>query len=112
MTDFDELHGYGEELEQRLRLKTFPFAVKLLNKEMEMPEGAIRPKRDLGYHLSLCQGFAMSRREGKTVAMFIEDMWCYSPVLALGIAKPGTADKAVNLERCKSSYRQLPESDG
>ena len=24
----------------------------------------------------------------------------------------GTADKAANLERCKSSYRQLPESDG
>ena len=24
----------------------------------------------------------------------------------------GIADKAVNLERCKSSYRQLPESDG
>ena len=88
MTDVNELHDYGEELEQRLRLKTFPFAVKLLNKEMEIPEGAIRPKRDLGYHLSLCQGFAMSRREGKTVAMFLEDMWCYSPVLALGIAKP------------------------
>jgi len=31
----------------------------------------------------------------------------------LGVnCKHGTADKAVNLERCKSSYRQLPESDG
>ena len=26
--------------------------------------------------------------------------------------EPGTADKAVNLEGCKSPYRQLPESDG
>jgi uncharacterized protein (DUF169 family) len=88
MTELSELNGYGVELEQRLRLKTFPFAVKLLKHEKEMPKEAIRPKKDLGCHLSLCQGFAMSRREGKTVAMFLEDMWCYSPVLALGIAKP------------------------
>lgn len=88
MTEQGEYHGYGEELEQRLRLKTFPFAVTLLKQETEIPAGAIRPKRDLGYHLALCQGFALSRREGKTVALLLEDMWCYSPVLALGIAKP------------------------
>ena len=88
MARLNELNSYGEELEQRLRLKTFPFAVKFLKEEKNIPKGAIRPKRDLGYHLSLCQGFAMSRREGKTVAMFLEDMWCYSPVLSLGIAKP------------------------
>lgn len=29
-----------------------------------------------------------------------------------GLVYLGTADKAANLERCKSSYRQLPESDG
>jgi uncharacterized protein (DUF169 family) len=88
MEELKVLHVYGEELEQRLRLKTFPFAVKLLKEEKEIPKEAIRPKRDLGNHLSLCQGFALSRREGKTVAMFLEDMWCYSPVLALGMAKP------------------------
>ena len=88
MTELNELNGYGEELEQRLRLKTFPFAVKLLTEEKEVPGQAIRPKRDLGYHLSLCQGFALSRREGKTVAMLLEDMWCYSPVLAFGMAEP------------------------
>ena len=30
----------------------------------------------------------MSRREGMTVAMLLEDMWCYAPVVALGIAQP------------------------
>ena len=88
MATLSEFNSYGDELEKRLRLKTFPFAVKLLEKEADIPEGAVRPKRDLGYHLALCQGFAMSRREGKTVAMFTEDMWCYSPVLAFGIAEP------------------------
>jgi uncharacterized protein (DUF169 family) len=114
MGSVKELNSYGEELEQRLRLKTFPFAVKLVKHKKEVPKGAINPKRDLGHHLSLCQGFAMSRREGSPVAMFLEDMWCYSPVLALGIAKPpeyylegntyfpahvGNPDQAANLAK-------------
>ena len=59
-----DFHAYGEELEKRLRLQTFPLAVKLLEKEGDIPEGAIRPMKDFGYHLALCQGFARSRREG------------------------------------------------
>ena len=59
MASLSDLNSYGEELEKRLRLKTFPLAVKLLEKEEDIPEGAIRPKRDLGYHLALCQGFAI-----------------------------------------------------
>ena len=66
-------HKYGEELEKRLRLQTFPLAIKLLEKEGDLPEGAIRPKRDLGRHLALCEGFATSRREGTTIAMLKEE---------------------------------------
>ncbi|MFC1974454.1 DUF169 domain-containing protein [Chloroflexota bacterium] len=88
MMTLSDFNSCGEELERRLRLKTFPFAVKLLEKEEDIPEGAIRPKRDLGHHLDLCQGFAMSRREGKLMAMLKDDMWCYTPVIALGLAEP------------------------
>jgi len=88
MADGKELNAYGVELEQRLKLKTFPLAVKLLKKEEDAPEKAIRPRRDLGSEIALCQGFSMSRRQGETVALFLKDMRCYSPVLALGMAKP------------------------
>ncbi len=88
MAKFDILHKYGEELEQRIRLQTFPLAVNLLKKEAEIPGGAERPLRDSGYHLPLCQGFAMSRKEGKTIAMFKEDMWCFEPVIGYGWAEP------------------------
>lgn len=81
-------HNYGEELEKRLRLKTFPLAVKLLKKEKDIPKGAQRPMRDFGYHLSLCQGFAMSRKEGTLLTMLKEDMWCFEPVIGLGLAEP------------------------
>jgi len=81
-------HDYGEELERRVRLKTFPLAVKLLEKEEDIPEGAQRPLRDFGYHLSLCHSFHLSRREGTVVAMLAEDMWCFEPVVGYGLRPP------------------------
>ena len=88
MTELEALHKYGEELERRLRLKTFPLAVKLIEKEEDMPEEAVRPTRDLGYHMPLCQIFATSRREGTIMAALKEDMFCFEPVVGYGMAEP------------------------
>jgi len=88
MAKLNIFRKYGEELEQRIRLQTFPLAVKLLKKEADIPGGAERPLRDFSYQLLLCQGFAMSRKEGKTIAMFMEDMWCFEPIIGYGWAEP------------------------
>ena len=88
MFPLNELNGFGEEMEKRLQLGTSPVAVKLLEDEKAIPEGAIRPKKDRGTHLALCQAFAMSRRERATVAMLKEDHWCYLPVIAFGHSEP------------------------
>ena len=69
MPTIKEYNQYGEELENLLGLQTSPIAVKMLEKQTDVPEGAIRPKKDRGYHLAQCQAFAMSRREKATVAM-------------------------------------------
>lgn len=87
MTTLKEYSGYGEELERLLRLRTSPIAVKMLEREEDIPEGAIRPKKDRGYHLAQCQAFAMSRREKTTVAMLKEDNWCPGPLMAYGIVE-------------------------
>ena len=109
-----DFNVYGEELEKRLLLRTFPIAIKLLEKEKDIPKVAIRPKRDLGIHLGLCQGFAMSRREGATIAFIKEDHWCYVPVIALGLAEPpefvleGNTDypaRIADLEAAKNAAR-------
>ena len=88
MTELGTLHKYAEELEKRLRLKTFPLAVKLLEKEADIPKEAVRPFRDLGYHMPLCQAFATSRREGTLMALLKEDMLCFEPVVGYGMAEP------------------------
>ena len=41
----------------------------------------------MGYHFDLCQGFAMSRWAGETIAMLKEDMWCFESVVGFGLAE-------------------------
>jgi uncharacterized protein (DUF169 family) len=87
MTTLKEYNSYGEDLERLLLLRTSPLAVKMLEKEGDIPEEALRPKKDRGYHLAQCQAFAMSRRERATVAMLKEDNWCPAPLMAYGLVQ-------------------------
>jgi uncharacterized protein (DUF169 family) len=88
MSDFKNYQDYGEELERRLKLKTFPLAIKLLEQEEEIPDHAKRPLKDFGYHLSLCQGYQVARRDGETIVMLKEDHWCFEPVVGYGLGEP------------------------
>jgi uncharacterized protein (DUF169 family) len=90
----NEFTKYGEDLEASLLLRTSPIAVKMLEKEADIPKEAFRPKRDGGYHIAQCQAFGMSRREGKTVAMLKEDHWCPTALMAYGmVEKPDSMAK-------------------
>jgi uncharacterized protein (DUF169 family) len=82
-----EYNAYGEALERLLRLRTDPIAVKMIETENDIPAGAIRPRKDRGYHLAQCQAFAMSRRQNETVAMLKEDHWCFAPLMAYGLVE-------------------------
>jgi uncharacterized protein (DUF169 family) len=94
MSTLAEFNKYGEELEKYLILRTSPIAIKMLEKEADIPKEAIRPKKDRKYHLAQCQAFALSRREGTTVAMLKEDHWCPTAVMAYGLVKkPESVEK-------------------
>jgi uncharacterized protein (DUF169 family) len=85
VTTIKEYNRFGEELEKILLLRTSPVAVKMLEKEADIPAGALRPKKDRNVHYAQCQAFALSRREGTTVAMLKEDHWCFAALLAYGM---------------------------
>jgi uncharacterized protein (DUF169 family) len=87
MTTLQEYNSYGEKLERSLLLRTSPIAVKMLEREEDIPREAIRPKRDRGHHLAQCQAFAMSRREKATVALLKEDNWCWAPLIGYGLVE-------------------------
>jgi uncharacterized protein (DUF169 family) len=74
-------------LERELMLRNSPIAVKMLKSEAEIPEGAIRPKKDKNKHYAQCQVFGLSRRDRMTVAMLKDDNWCLGPLLAYGLVE-------------------------
>jgi len=102
MTESGKFNQYGEALETSLLLRTSPVAVKMLESEGDIPNGAFRPKRDGGYHIAQCQAFGMSRREGKTVAMLKEDHWCPTALMAYGMV-----DKPAGMGNWNESYKSF-----
>jgi len=85
MTALEDFRQWGEELEKLLLLRTSPLAVKMLESQSDIPEGAVQPWKDRGIHLAQCQAFALSRRSKETVAMLKEDQWCFAPLIAYGL---------------------------
>jgi len=83
----EKFNTYGADLEKMLMLRTYPIAIKMLKSEAEIPQGAVRPKKDRGEHYAMCQVFSLVRRQGMTIAMFIEDHWCFEPIISYGLVE-------------------------
>ncbi len=105
MAGLCDLNQYGVEIETRMLLRTSPIAVKMLETDSDIPESAIRPRRDRGQHLAQCQAFSLSRRHGTTVAMLKDDNWCWGPLFAYGLVDPSIAEKYPEL---KNEVKKIP----
>lgn len=73
-----------ENLNRFLGLRSHLIAVRMIRSEDEIPSNAVRPLRDTGHHLSMCQAFSRVRRQGETIAMLHQDNWCVEPVIGFG----------------------------
>jgi len=76
----------GKTLMDVLRLQYFPLAIRLVRDEGEFPEGTRRPSL-LKMRVTMCQGFAMSRRIGWTVGLTVDDMKCVPNLVAYGFVE-------------------------
>ena len=74
-----------------LDLKLNIQAVKLIEDPAEVPENALNARKEYG-HLSLCQAFALTKRQGRTLYTDKSSEWCWAPVVGLGYGdcSPGT----------------------
>jgi uncharacterized protein (DUF169 family) len=71
-----EVTALQEMLDKYVRLTHFPTAVKLYRRGEALPTKVRRPFQDWGERVAICQGFAIARRYGWTVAMECEDISC------------------------------------
>ncbi|MBR4953615.1 MAG: DUF169 domain-containing protein [Oscillospiraceae bacterium] len=81
-------------LDKLLRLNNPAVALKFIEDEKDVPENALRPYRDKQRHYSICQAFALARRENRTVFMTKDDEWCWNPMITYGLVecKRGTPE--------------------
>ena len=82
-----EYRSIGARMEELLKLRSHPVAIKWLEKEADIPAGAVVPTRDLNRHMALCQAFTYARMKGKTIAMTIRDHWCWNPLIGYGLVE-------------------------
>jgi uncharacterized protein (DUF169 family) len=66
----------GKRLREFINPETFPVTVKIAKDESQIPPSAKRPLRDLKVLMAPCQGSAMARRYGWTVAFGPDDVGC------------------------------------
>ena len=66
----------GRKLRELVNPSTMPVAVKFLKEEGQIPVKTRRPLRDLKVKMAPCQGSAMARLYGWTVAFTSEDQGC------------------------------------
>ncbi len=59
-----------------IRPQSSPLAIRMCRSQNELPEQVKFPKKDLGISVPVCQGIAMARRFGWTLAMGKEDQIC------------------------------------
>lgn len=71
-----DLKNMAEAFNLFLRPQSFPLAIRMCESGEKLPDKARLPKRDLGISVPVCQGLAMARRYGWTVAVGKEDQVC------------------------------------
>ena len=88
MTKYNEA---AKRLKDYLDLKLNIQAVKLIEDPADVPANAEIASKAFG-HLSLCQAFALTKRQGKTLYTDKSSEWCWAPVVGLGYGgcSPGT----------------------
>jgi uncharacterized protein (DUF169 family) len=82
------LDKFSKAVEKYVRPQTYPIAIKMLTSEEEVPEKALRPTKDFKHRVAICQGFALARRWGLSMAILKDDNYCPFAAINLGFYKP------------------------
>ncbi|HEY91361.1 MAG TPA: DUF169 domain-containing protein [Dehalococcoidia bacterium] len=95
----------NDMLNTYVRPQTFPLALKLCKSESELPERVRIPVRDMGYQITLCQGYGIARRFRWAVAIGKDDQCCVGGASTMGfIGERPNEEPAKRLETGKYSH--------
>ncbi len=106
--DIGTINRWGRILEDSMRLRSLPIAVKFYEKSADIPAEAVRPMERYGKHMAFCQSLAYTRMKGMTMALCTQDHWCWTPLVCFGNVDCAPGDPAFEMI---SSRIGVPGSD-
>ncbi len=83
----EALKKFEEAVETYVRPMTFPVAIKLLKREVDIPKGIKTARQFYGHRIAMCQAWAMARHNGQAVALLKDDNICPIPIMSHGLAE-------------------------
>jgi uncharacterized protein (DUF169 family) len=103
-----DLKKFADGLDRHVRPQSFPIAVRMVKAGEALPPKVRRPVQDLGFQTAICQGFAIVRRYGWSIAIGAEDLSCPLARLVFGFAP--RLDYYEQGWACVGLYTQTPEA--
>jgi len=85
MNDLEKYHEIGKAFLDRLKLMTYPVAVRLIGSDEGEPEGAARPSQVFGTEVPACLVYTYCRRSGISFYLTKDDIACKPIVLYFGL---------------------------
>ncbi len=97
-------------ISEKLRLRSFPVAVKFLKKGESFPEKTKRPSQMLKKRVAICQAVTMARLYGWVIGLTREDVICVPGSLAFGFSTMSDAAAGIARLFCEGAYSASPEA--
>ena len=87
MEDLKNYHNFGNSFIDRLKLLTYPMAIKMIRPEDVVPEAAVQPSLVFGSEVPACLVYTYCRRMGGSFYLTKDDIACKPIVLYFGLAE-------------------------
>ncbi|MBD3212864.1 MAG: hypothetical protein GF311_09670, partial [Candidatus Lokiarchaeota archaeon] len=108
----EDYRNIGEQLINKLKLTTYPIAVKLSRAGEEISSNALRPKDMFGYEVPACLAYTWCRRAGMHFYLKGEDIACKPvSICYFGLEQTSDPDDVYKAWERKAAYKKNLEME-
>lgn len=111
MQNLKRYHAVGQEFMDKLRLATYPVAVRLIGPDEEEPEGSARPLQIFGSEVPACLMYTYCRRSGVSFYMTKDDIACKPISIYFGLDALSDPDDLYRAWEMYGGYKRNAEKE-
>jgi uncharacterized protein (DUF169 family) len=111
MGNLKNYHDIGQELTNKLRLLTYPVAVRLIKPDEKEPEGSVRPIEAFGAEVPACLVYTYCRRAGISFYLTKDDIACKPIVIYFGLDELSDPDDLYRAWEAHGGYKRNMAKD-